>query len=113
LVVEEDDAVTTVLVANARTLAARRELVRKFVEAHKELTAWIAAHPAEAKAEVTAELLEETRRKMPERLLDRAWPRLHFRDDVAVGDFERFVKSAKEVGFLGEVHPLDKLVEAP
>ena len=38
ILVEEKDAVTTVLAASARFLAARRDLVRRFVAAHRELT---------------------------------------------------------------------------
>src|SRR5207248_1446057 len=48
VVVEEPDAITTVLVARADVLKTNRELVRKFVAAHEELTDWIAANPAEA-----------------------------------------------------------------
>jgi NitT/TauT family transport system substrate-binding protein len=52
VLVEDKHALTTVLVASAKVLSQRRELVRKFVAAHEELTEWIRQHPEEAKAAV-------------------------------------------------------------
>jgi NitT/TauT family transport system substrate-binding protein len=113
LVVEDTDSITTLLASSARALVGRRDLVRRFVAAHRELTAWIAAHPDEAKAEVAAELAAETHQKLSDALLSRCWPRLHVRDDVAAPEFEQFVRSAKEAGFLRDAIPLDRLVESP
>ncbi len=110
---EEKDAVTTVVVASTRLLAKRRELARRFVAAHVELTAWIAAHPAEAKAEVAAELLAETRREMPGDLLDRAWSRLAFDARTPVAAFEELQKRAVRTGFLKRAFPLERFTEAP
>lgn len=111
--VEEKDAVTTVLVASARLLAGRRELARRFVAAHQELTLWIAAHPQEAKAAVAAELLAETRRPLPEALLDRAWPRLTFDAAPPLAALEEFQRKAVRTGFLRQPFPLDRFAEAP
>ncbi len=113
LYLEEKDAVTTVLVASARFLAERRELARRFVAAHVELTGWIAAHPAEAKAMVADELLAETRRPMPSELLDRAFSRLAFDAQVPPAAFEEFQRKAVRTGFLQRAFPLDRFVEAP
>lgn len=110
---EEKDAVTTVLVTSARFLAERRDVARRFVAAHVELTAWIAAHPDEAKSTVREELLAETRREMPEDLLDHAWPRLAFDAHIPLAAFEEFQRKAVRTGFLERVFPLDRFVEAP
>lgn len=110
---EEKDAVTTVLVASARFLAERRDLARRFVAAHAELTAWIGAHPDEAKKRIGDELLAETRREMPAALLDRAWPRLAFDASVPLAAFEEFERRAVRTGFLERVFPLDRFAEAP
>jgi NitT/TauT family transport system substrate-binding protein len=110
---EEKDAVTTVLVTSARFLAERRELARRFVAAHAELTAWMAAHPEEAKRKVGEELLAETRRPMPVELLDRAWARLVFDAQVPLAALEEFQRKAVRTGFLERPFPLDRLVEAP
>src|ERR1700726_4457011 len=59
VLVDEHDTVTTVLISSSKFLGIQRELARKFVEAHRALTAWIAEHPVEAQKLVAAELAEE------------------------------------------------------
>ncbi|MGH7162295.1 MAG: ABC transporter substrate-binding protein [Planctomycetota bacterium] len=113
LYVEETEAVTTVLVARTRFLARRRDLARRFVAAHAELTEWIRGHPAEAKEALRAELLEETRSPLPERLLDHAWLRLVFDAEVPLAAFQEFQRSAVRTGFLQREFPLDRFVEEP
>lgn len=110
---EEKEAVTTVLVASARFLAGRRELARRFVAAHHELTAWMVAHPAEAKAEAAAELLAEVRRAIPPEILDRAWPRLSFDAAPPLAALEEFQRKAVRSGLLERAFPLDRLFEEP
>jgi NitT/TauT family transport system substrate-binding protein len=105
----QDDAVTTVLVSSARLLRTRPALAEKFRAAHAELTAWIAAHPAEAKATVRAALSFETKRDMPAALVDSAWGRLRFTADVSPERFGALVKDAQGVGFLRNAIPLDQL----
>ena len=41
VLVEDREAITTVLVVRADLLASQQGLVRKFVDAHRELTDWI------------------------------------------------------------------------
>ncbi len=113
LLVEEKEAITTVLVASARAVTRRRALVSKFVAAHKELSAWIAANLKDAKAEVRAELLTETRTPMSEAVLDRCWPRLSLRDEISTADLEPHVENAKAAGFAKDAISLDRLVEKP
>jgi NitT/TauT family transport system substrate-binding protein len=113
VLVEEKDAVTTVLVASARLLKERRELARRFVAAHEELTLWIVAHPEEARAGVAAELLAETRRPLPEGLLERAWPRLAFDAATPLAAFQDFQRKAVRTGFLPRPFPLERFAEAP
>jgi NitT/TauT family transport system substrate-binding protein len=113
VLVEERDAVTTVLVAVAKTLAQRRDLVRRFVAAHEELTEWIRTHPAEAQAAVREELIAETRTDVKPELIARAWPRIVVTAKIAREPLEHFVKKAKEAGFLRAVPDLSRLVERP
>lgn len=111
VLVEEKDALTTVLVASARVLAEKPDLVRKFVAAHRDLTAWLRDHPAEAKAEASAEIAVETKREMAPALLDRCWPRMRYDDAVAPADFEAFVKAAVRAGTLPESPDTSRLVQ--
>ena len=76
VLLEEPDAVTTVLVTSAKFLGANRQQLRTFVAAHQELTEWIKANPEEAQRMVREELAAETRTSMPAELVERAWRRI-------------------------------------
>jgi NitT/TauT family transport system substrate-binding protein len=112
VLVDDRESPTTLLVASAKMQRERPEVLRKFVDAHRELTRWIVAHEAEAKALVRAELKAETRQDMPAELLDHCWPRIRLDDAVRLEDFTSFVKAAQAVGFLKDAGSLDALVSA-
>jgi NitT/TauT family transport system substrate-binding protein len=113
VLVEERDAITTVLAASAKMLASGRDLVRKFVAAHEELTEWIRAHPAEAQAAVREELIAETRTDVKAALVARAWPRIVVTGKITQGPLDLFVRKAKEAGFLRTAPDLSRLIERP
>jgi NitT/TauT family transport system substrate-binding protein len=106
---EQQDAVTTVLVASVEFLRTRPALAAKFRAAHSALTAWIAAHPAEARARVRAGLSADVRREIPAAWIAGAWPRLRFTDSVAPAQFAALIADAQSVGFLRDAIPLDRL----
>jgi NitT/TauT family transport system substrate-binding protein len=106
---EQRDAVTTVLVGSVKLLRTHPEAAAIFVEAHRELTGWINAHPAEAQAKVRAGLVAETKRDIPADLVASAWLRLRFTDHVSQPRFEALVRDAQGVGFLRSAIPLDRL----
>jgi NitT/TauT family transport system substrate-binding protein len=110
VLLEQPDAVTTVLVASAKALAQRRELVAKFAAAHRELTQWMGDNPAEAQRLVVAELKELTRSEVSPELVAAAWRRIIFTPDISRAAMEAFVVDAKKVGFLRDVPELDRLV---
>jgi NitT/TauT family transport system substrate-binding protein len=107
--IEQGDALTTVLVASVKLLRTQPELAAKFTAAHRELTAWLAAHPAEAMAQVQAGLTAEMRREMPAAIVASAWRRLRFTDQVTQRQFEKLVSEAQSVGFLRDAIPLDRM----
>jgi len=111
VLLEQPDAVTTVLVASAKAIAQRRELASKFAAAHRELTAWMQQNPAEAKRLVVAELKELTRSEVAPDLVAAAWKRIHFTPDISRETMEAFVADAKKVGFLRDVPALDRFVQ--
>lgn len=113
VLVAEDDALTTVLVASRRLVDGRPDVVKRLVAAHAELTAWVVAHPEEARGLVGAELLALTRQSIAPALLEHAWPRLRFEVGVDRARFERLVTTARGVGFLTDAIPLDRLVVTP
>ena len=113
VLVEEKDAVTTVLVAARKMLDRRRPLVQRFVAAHNELTDWIASHPTEAQRMVREELEAETRIPVAPELIARAWNRIILTNQVSRDRLESFVAKARAAGFLRTAPDLTRLVEAP
>jgi NitT/TauT family transport system substrate-binding protein len=113
VLVDEKDALTTVLVARARYLADHRELVRRFVAAHRELTEWITQNPEHAQHLARAELGATFRMSLPAELIAHAWPRMSPGSDISVDAFKSFTTSARAVGFMREAPDLSRLVEQP
>ncbi len=110
---DQPDAVTTVLTASGKALKERRELVRKFVEAHRELTAWMKANPEEARERVRKELEELTRGSVPPELVAHAWRRMHLVTELNLADLKEFVENAKAAGFLKESAEVTGISEKP
>lgn len=113
ILVEDRDAITTVVVARADVIKQKRDLVRKFVAAHRELTEWIKANPAEAQRLAHNELDAELRGKISPELIKTAWTRIVLTADVSVDALKRFIASAQSVGFLRNPPDLSRLVENP
>ena len=113
VLVEERDAITTVLVSSVKALASNRELVRKFAAAHEELTEWIRANPEEAQRLAREELAAETHATISADLVARAWKRIVPTSEIARDALEKFLKSAQSVGFLRDTPDLSRLVETP
>lgn len=113
ILVEESDAVTTVLVSSVKFQQQERELLAKIVQAHRELTDWILAHPEEAQRMVVAELAEETKKAPPAELISHAWGRIRITNDVKREALDNFVENAKQAGFLRQTPDLSHLVELP
>mgnify|MGYP001428773574 FL=1 len=113
VLLEERDAVTTVLASGAKFLARQPDLARRFVAAHGELTEWIRANPDQAQALVRDELTAEMRTEVKPELVARAWSRIVLTSDVSRDALERFVAKAKAVGFLRSAPDLSRLVASP
>lgn len=109
IVLEQTDAVTTVLVSSVKFLKANPGLVEKFRAAHVELTAWINAHADEARAQVRAGLSAEMKREMSNAIVASAWRRLKFTDQVTQAQFDALVGDAQSVGLLRDAIPLDRM----
>jgi NitT/TauT family transport system substrate-binding protein len=112
VLVEDADAVTTILVSSVKLLRERPELARKLKEAHVALTGWIVANPAEAQAKVRAGLTAETRREISAGLVAAAWARLRFTDKADPAVLEKFMVEAQAAGLLKQSLPLTRMFEA-
>jgi NitT/TauT family transport system substrate-binding protein len=111
VLVQEQDAITTLLVARVEFLKTQRELTRKFVTAHEELTDWIIKHPVEAQRLVREELITEMRTNVSEELIARAWKRIVWTHEVSRQALDKIVTSAQAVGFLRNAPDLSRLIE--
>jgi NitT/TauT family transport system substrate-binding protein len=113
VLVEEKDAITTVLVSSAAFLSKNRDLARRFVAAHRELTEWIRQNPEEAQRLARDELQATFRVGMAPELVARAWARMSITPDVTREAFQSFMASAQQVGFMRGAPDLSRLVESP
>jgi len=113
VLVEERDAITTVLASSVDFLGRNRDLARRFVAAHRELTEWIRRNPDEAQRLAREELQASFRLAMEPELVARAWTRMNITADVTLSAFQSFVTSAQAVGFLRGTPALDRLIEEP
>jgi NitT/TauT family transport system substrate-binding protein len=113
VLVEEKDAITTVLVSSAGFLSKNRDLARRFVAAHRELTEWIRQNPEEAQRLARDELQATFRVDMGPELVARAWARMSITPDVTREAFQSFMTSAQQVGFMRGAPDLSRLVASP
>jgi NitT/TauT family transport system substrate-binding protein len=113
LLVEEKDTLTTVLVASARVLAERPEVVRAFLVEHAEATRRLGAEREATLAEVSARLRGLTRGALPPEVVARARGRLTFDDRVTREEFGVLAEAARRVGLLRSAADLANLVVTP
>ena len=113
VLVEEPGAVTTVVASGVKLLRERRELARRFVAAHRELTDWVKANGAEAQRIARQELVGETHTDMNPDLLARALRRTTLTAAISRAVLENFVAKAQAAGFLRGSPDLAGLVEQP
>lgn len=110
---EQNDVVTTLLVASVKSLNERAALVKRFVEAHRELTEWINANPAEAQALVQRGLSEEVKREIKLELIKSSWKRLTFSSDIQLSSIAGMAADARSLGFIRGDFDLNQLIQIP
>src|SRR5207237_9248912 len=111
VIVEEKDAATTVLVSSVKFLNEKRDLAKKFAQAHAELTDWIVKNSDEAQRIIKAELLEETKSDMTPQVIAAAWKRIVFASETPSASVEKFLQNSVRDGFIKTAPDLVKLFE--
>ena len=111
VLVEQSRESITVLVSSVKFLKTKRELAKKFAQAHRELTEWILAHPEKARQMVRQELAAETRAEVSPDLIAQAWKRIVLTTDVSPDEFQHFILNAQRAGFMRETPSLSRLIE--
>lgn len=112
VLVEEKDAATTVLVSSVKFFQ-QRDLLKKFAQAHAELTDWIVKNPDEAQRLIKAELLAETKSDMAPEVIAAAWKRIVFTSETPRASVEKFMQNSVKAGFIKTAPDLSKLFENP
>jgi len=111
VLVEQSRESITVLVSSVKFVKTKRELAKKFAQAHRELTEWILAHPEEAKQMVRQELAIETRAEVSADLIAQAWKRIVLTTDVSLDEYQHFISNAQRAGFMRTAPDLSRLIE--
>ena len=113
LVLEQKEVVTTLMATSVKSFETKRELLKRFLAGHEELTKKIVAEPDWAKPLVSAGIAKAIGKPIPPPLLDHAWPRLTFTTEIKVEDISTIQHDAKAVGLVPEEADLGKLFVKP
>lgn len=105
VVVDEREALTTVLAVRLKFLEERPQQVRALLEAHRELTAWINQNPELAQAEFREGIRMQSGQEISPDIVAKSWGRLEFTPKVELSEFSDFVSKAQAVGFLKDADP--------
>ena len=110
LFIDDRETNVTLLAARAAWVTEHKDLAKKLVDAHKELTAWVKAHPDETKALVKLELAALSKTAPKDGVIDRALSRVVVTDVISRESLDKMVASAKKAGFLKDIPALDQLL---
>ena len=97
--------VTTHLIVSTKFLNQHRDLVKKWIKAHVELTEWTNKNLPEAKRILNAEIKKETGKALPQPVLDDSFARLQVTYDPVRSSLFTSAKSAFDAGLLGRERP--------
>lgn len=110
---QQNDTVTTVLASTNKNFKNRADIIKKILDAHIELTAWINANPEQAQRHVKEALERFTGGKISAELIKTSWRRLNFTSKINKADMQEFINSAYSCGFIRNKVDISKIfVEA-
>ncbi|MDD4955633.1 MAG: ABC transporter substrate-binding protein [Candidatus Omnitrophica bacterium] len=97
--------VTANIIVRKKFLKEHPDLVKKWILAHVDLTAWINDNPEEAKNILNQEIKKLTGQALPKEILNDAFSRLEITYDPIKESLFTSAKMAYEQGFLGKNMP--------
>jgi NitT/TauT family transport system substrate-binding protein len=103
--------VTTHLVASTKVLRNRSDVVKRWLQAHVELTQWANTNSVEARRIANAELKNETRRDLSPAVLDSAWARIELTHDPVSLSLRKSADDAFALGFIKHKPDLSRIYE--
>jgi len=107
----EGQYVTTHLVVNKQFLARNREVMKKLLGAHIEVTEAINADKSAAGKILNAELKKETGKALPEAVVAKAMTRVKFTWDPISSSLFKSAEAAHQIGFLRQKPELTGIYE--
>lgn len=110
ILLEEPDAVTTILVGRRAWMQQNPELVQRLQRAHRELTAWIIAHPEQAQAMLADELGHLTQSPADPQLIKQAWSHLTLTTAIDQQELARFIQAAQSLELLGQLPAVSDMI---
>lgn len=96
---------TTELIVSTKFLQSHPDLVRKWLQAHVELTDWINGHVTEAKQILNRQIQKETGKALASPVLDDSFGRLQVTYEPLQEQLLRAAQLAFDAGFLGRQMP--------
>ena len=103
--------VTTHLVSSVQFLNKQRDLLKRWIAAHVELTEWIQSNSDEAKKLLNEGMKRQTTRALPVETLDPAWKRLEITYDPIRASLLKSAEDAHRIGFIKQKPDLSKIYE--
>jgi NitT/TauT family transport system substrate-binding protein len=97
--------VITNVIVSTKFLNQHRDLVKRFLRAHVELTQWINQHPADAKSIVNAEIKQVTHSALADDVLKDAFGRIDVTYDPVRSSLLTASQQAFDLGLLGHDRP--------
>lgn len=103
--------VTTHLASSVKFLKEKPDLLKKWIAAQVELTAWVNQNPDEAKKILNNEIKAETTKALAPVILDSAWQRIEITDDPVSKSLLKSAEDAHRVGFIKEPPDLSRIYD--
>jgi sulfonate transport system substrate-binding protein len=97
--------VITNVIVSTGFLSGHRDLVKRFLKAHVELTQWINQHPGDTKCIMNAEIKQETRSALADGVLKEAYSRIDVTYDPVRSSLLAVAQQAFDLGLLGRQRP--------
>lgn len=102
---ENNQLCITHVIANTDFINEHPELVKKWLQAHIDITEWINDNPDEAKSIANSEIEKLTTQKLPDEVLNIAWKMFDISVNPVKNSVYTFGQWAYEQGFLGDTEP--------
>jgi len=96
---------STLMIVRTNFLKKHRDLVKKWLKAHVEITQWINQYPEEAKAVICDRIKAISGISLPKDIIDDAFSRLEITYDPIASSLFSYAEMAYNAGFLGERKP--------